>query len=85
MGITDEKRERAHAIVYSCDSRNELAERIVELEDERDDAAERAEGLGSMLNDMFGELCGLVPPEQAQRWADQMERVGVCATWGFRA
>lgn len=82
--MTDEQKERIHAIVYSCDSRSELAERIVELEDGRDELRERVEDLVALLNDMFGDLCGLVPPEQAQRWADQMERVGVCATWGWR-
>lgn len=30
----EQKAERVHAIVYSCDSREELAERIVRLEDE---------------------------------------------------
>jgi len=34
--MTDEQRQRVHAITYSTDSRVELAERIVKLEDERD-------------------------------------------------
>lgn len=34
--MTDEHRQRIHAITYSTDDRVELAERIVKLEDERD-------------------------------------------------
>jgi len=32
--MTDEQKQQAHDLLYSCDSREELCERIVALEDE---------------------------------------------------
>lgn len=32
--VTDEQKQQAHDLLYSCDSREELCERIVTLEDE---------------------------------------------------
>lgn len=49
-----------------------------------DELGTENDSLKGELADMFGWLVDYITPEQAQMWADRLEKLGVQADWGWR-
>lgn len=76
MTITERER-RIDSLLYGSVHREELCRMVAMREYELDE-------LKSLVNDMHGSLCSYLSPEQAQEWADRLEKHGIYATWGWR-
>jgi len=53
--VTDEQRQRAHDLLYSCKGRDELCERIVALEELVRDMMDYGEGAGNGMAEFFSD------------------------------
>ena len=51
--VTDEQMQRAHDLLYSCESREELCERIVALEELVRDMVDYGEGASNGMAEFF--------------------------------